>query len=250
MLETLETYYDAAPRPRATTEEVGPFTLFIRNSPSGFQYYARPRLGASSEITTADVEAVLARQRELDVPRAIEWVHETTPSLLEAARASATLTIEECPCLILDAHRAHQPPENFTVEVLAADDERLGAVNAAVHAAFSGTDEVGAPDAGNRPDMIRDGLLSQVGVFDSDGQAVGGGGHGPRGSITELAGIAVLPRARRHGLGSAVTSALVTDALGRGLETIFLSAASMDAARIYETVGFRRTATACIAEAS
>ncbi|WP_050670556.1 GNAT family N-acetyltransferase [Luteipulveratus halotolerans] len=249
MLETLEAYYDAAPRPLATTEEVGPFTLFLRAEEGGFPYYARPRLAGDATFAPADVEQVLDRQRELGVPRAIEWVHETTPSLLPAARTTNALTIEECPLLVLQDHEKASAPTGFTVERLSADGPRIGDVQAALHASFGHTDEVGPSDPGNRASMIDRGLLTLVGAFDADGRAVGGGSHGPRGRTTELTGIAVIPRARKHGVGQAITSTLVADALGAGIETVFLAAASMDAASVYERVGFRRTATACIAEA-
>jgi ribosomal protein S18 acetylase RimI-like enzyme len=79
---------------------------------------------------------------------------------------------------------------------------------------------------------------------------VGGGTHSPRGSTTELTGIAVLPRARRRGVGAAITLALVEDARRRGMHTIFLSAQDDTVARVYERVGFVRVGTACIAGAS
>src|SRR4051794_9154444 len=128
ILDTLERYYDTAPRAQATTEEVGPFTLFLKEG-DGWDYYARPRLGLTEDITPADVAAVRARQRELGVAENIEWVHETTPSLLAAVRAGspptgsppdafpptgsppdgtshaglAPLPVEECPLLALPA---------------------------------------------------------------------------------------------------------------------------------------------------
>jgi predicted GNAT family acetyltransferase len=66
--------------------------------------------------------------------------------------------------------------------------------------------------------------------------------------VTEIVGVATLPAARRRGLGAAITAALVADAQQRGVDVIFLSAGSEAVARIYERVGFRRIATACIAE--
>ena len=45
LLQRLETYYDTAPRALATTEDLGPFTLFVRTDPTGWDFYARPRLG-------------------------------------------------------------------------------------------------------------------------------------------------------------------------------------------------------------
>ena len=50
MLARLETYYDTAPRANATTEEVGPFTSFLRGSADGWGYYARPRLGLTADV--------------------------------------------------------------------------------------------------------------------------------------------------------------------------------------------------------
>jgi hypothetical protein len=41
----------------------------------------RPRLGLEHDVGADDVAAVRARQRELGVREAFEWIHETTPSL-------------------------------------------------------------------------------------------------------------------------------------------------------------------------
>lgn len=274
VLATLERFYDAAPRPLATTEQVGPFTLFVRSEPTGWPYYARPRLGLADPVGARDVRSVLDRQRELAVPQAVEWVHQTTPTLLEAARG-AGMAVEECPLLVLSeaapsaatsivardrgaetgapattsAQRSGTTIDagGLQVRVLDPDDPDLGAVAAAVDAGFGGSDEVGEPDAGNRPEQIRRGLLRVVGAF-LDGTVVGGGSHNPRGDTTELAGIAVLPRARRLGIGGAITAALVADARAHGIPHVFLSAQDDAVARVYERVGFRRVGTACVAE--
>jgi len=50
--------------------------------------------------------------------------------------------------------------------------------------------------------------------------------------------VATLPPPRRRGLGAAITGALVDDARAAGVETIFLSAAGDDVARVYERLGF------------
>ena len=42
--------------------------------------------------------------------------------------------------------------------------------------------------------------------------------------MSEVVGVATLPAARRRGLGTAVTSALIEDGLGVGLDAVFLSA--------------------------
>jgi predicted GNAT family acetyltransferase len=71
--------------------------------------------------------------------------------------------------------------------------------------------------------------------------------HQPVGRVTEVVGVATLPAFRRRGLASAVTQLIVDDAVRRGAQTIFLTADDDGVARVYERLGFRRTATACIA---
>jgi ribosomal protein S18 acetylase RimI-like enzyme len=248
-LTAIETFYDTVPRAAATTEEIGPFTLFRATEGTSWQFYARPRLGLTDEITPDDVRRVVARQDELGLPRAVEWVHETTPSLLAAARASG-LTVTECPLLVLPQEATVgvvENPVDVQVRVLGPDDD-LDPVVGAVHAGFDGTDEVTPRPSARRASMIRDGLLAMVGAYDGRGQVLGGGSHGPRGTTTELTGIAVLPRARRRGVGAAVTAALAEDARRRGVRTVFLSAQDNAVARVYERTGFVRVGTACVAE--
>jgi N-acetylglutamate synthase-like GNAT family acetyltransferase len=95
----LERFYDALPRPYARVEEIGGLALFVREG-EGWPYYARPRIGAETP-SAADITAVRRRQRELGVPEAFEWVHETTPDLLAVAR-SADLDVLLAPLLTLD----------------------------------------------------------------------------------------------------------------------------------------------------
>ena len=98
MLERIDRYCDAVPRAQARTEAVGPFTLFV--STAGSAFYARPRLGLAVPVASGDVIAVRARQRELGLPEAVEWLVETTPSLSAAAR-DAGLDVTEHPVLVL-----------------------------------------------------------------------------------------------------------------------------------------------------
>jgi ribosomal protein S18 acetylase RimI-like enzyme len=244
LLQTLERYYDTVPRAAADAEPVGPFTLFVARE--GWPYYARPRLGCDATYTASDVRAVLARQRELDVPRNLEWVHETTPSMLAAAR-EVGLAVDECALLVLDETLPPPAVDGVTVRMLDPADPGFAASWAAVDAGFSGRDEV-RPERVNSAMAARAeaGLLRMTGAFDGDAQAIGGGSHSPRDGVTELTGIAVLPSWRRRGVGSALTAELTRDAQACGATTVFLSAASEAVARLYEGVGFVRVGTACI----
>jgi ribosomal protein S18 acetylase RimI-like enzyme len=258
LLARLEAYYDEVPRANADTEEHGPFTIFV--SRGGWPFYARPRLGADA-ITPDDVTSVLDRLGELGLPRSIEWVDDTTPSLRPAAVAAGA-DVEDYPLLVLDgAPVARQSP--VAVRRVGPDDPDLASVQAAVQAGFDQDDTRTGPASTAERDAklpeLRAGLPHLAGIlgtgrsvlygaFDPELGAVGGGSHNPRGPVTEIVGVGVLPAQRRRGIAGHLTWALAEDAASSGVSTVFMSAGSDDVARIYEGVGFRRVGTACIVE--
>jgi ribosomal protein S18 acetylase RimI-like enzyme len=242
-LETIEAYYDTVPRAASTTEDVGPFTLFLADDDIGWQFYARPRLGNDHTFTADDVRRVLARQDELGVPRAIEWVDQVTPSLLPAV-VEAGEQAGRFPLLALPEGTSVEAPAQ--TRVLAPDDPDLALAIGAVHAAFDGTDEVTARPVGGRPRLIEEGHLIEVAAYDDDGRLLGAGTAAPRGPTAELMGIGVPPGLRRAGTGTAITRALVHACRAAGVTTAFLSAGNDAAASIYRRVGFEDVGTACI----
>jgi ribosomal protein S18 acetylase RimI-like enzyme len=232
--------------------------VFVGTGP--WKYYARPRLGLEHTYTVADVEAALARKRELGQPESIEWVHETTPSLLGAARA-AGLEVLEAPLMVLDrgAWRAPEPPPGVTLRVLDADDRESLAISRAVqNVGFGAAGTAAGPEGrAERDAAVEDeGLdwlvertragLTVTAVAEGEFGIVAAGAHQPVDAVTEVVGVATLPVVRRQGVGGALTGALVEDALERGVETVFLSAGSEAVARVYARLGFRRIGTACI----
>ena len=257
VLRTLESYYDAVPRSAARVEQVGPFSVFVGTGE--WSYYARPRLGLEHSFTVADLEAAAARKRELGQPENFEWVHETTPSLLAAARA-AGLEVLEAPLMVLDrgAWRAPEPPPGITLRVLDAGDASLAAARAVQNVGFGAPGTAPGPEAIRERDAATDdaGLdfvrermrrgLTVMAIAEGDYGPAAAGQHQPVDGVSEVVGVATLPAVRRQGLGGAVTGALVEDALGRGVSTVFLSAGSEDIARVYARLGFRRVGTACI----
>ncbi|MFJ6796734.1 GNAT family N-acetyltransferase [Streptomyces sp. NPDC091268] len=267
LLTTLERYYDTAPRVGgARAEDLGPLTLFVQEG-EGWPYYARPLLGApdgadAPAVSVADVERVLARQRELKVPEAFEWVAETTPSLRAAVEA-AGLHVHAHPLMVLDAS-VPRPGARPDVRVLGADDALLGAAVTVPMLAFSapgtargeaGPAELAAAARGPETEPRRARVAEMIAsgrtvlaAAEHDGTVLCSGQYNPVGDVAEVVGVGTLPAARRRGLALAVTSALVTEALARGARTVFLSAGDEDVARIYGRLGFRRVATALIAE--
>ena len=262
-IDRIEDYYDAVPRSASRTEEHGSLTLFVNPGP-GWPYYARPRRGWPGDVEAEHVRAVRARQRELGVPEAFEWVAEVTPSLAAAARA-AGLHVHEHPLLALDpaAWSAAPAPPGAEVRLVPAGEPDLAALRAVASLAFGepGT-AVGATGPAELPaagaavsgaavrdlrERLRGGLTVLAAAYGPDGP-LAVGSHQPVGTVTEIAGVGTLPAARRRGLAAAVTSALVRDALGRGIEVVFLSAQDEAVARVYRRLGFRPLATAMIAE--
>jgi ribosomal protein S18 acetylase RimI-like enzyme len=249
-LDAIERCYDAIPRGAGTTEEVGPFTLFIAAEGTGWQYYARPRLGLTDEITADDVRRLLERQWALGVPRAVEWVDEVTPSLLPSVRSALPdAEIEECPLLVLSTGSlTGSGSASDRLAVLTPEHPDLPLVVGAVNAGFAGSASFEAQEVGSRPALIESGALVMVAAYDADGAVVGGGSAAPRGTAAELMGIGVISPARGRGHGATITRALVEAVRQRGVETAFLSAASDDAASIYRKVGFEKVGTALILE--
>jgi GNAT superfamily N-acetyltransferase len=258
----IDAYCDLVPRAAADPQEIGGFTLFVGRP--GRTYYARPTIGSSAPPTRDDIAAVLQRQRELGVPQELEWVHETSPGLAETVRA-AGLSVRELPLMMLRAPIVARVPDGYRIRVLPADDPSLPAALAAIGVAFGtpGTDlgAVGITERdsaiaeGHDPgvqatiDQIREGLFVLF-AADADAGPVAGGSHSPRGSATEITGVATLPTHRRRGLGGAVTLALCAEAKAAGVDHCFLSAGSAAVARVYARVGFVRVGTSCLAEPS
>lgn len=267
VLQQLEGFYDAVPRAGARTEDHGPLTLFVREG-GGWPFYARPALGHPGPVGAADVARVRARQRELGVPEALEWVDETTPTLRAAAEA-AGLAVHAHPLMVLDpaAAGAQTTPtlsDGLSVRILPPADPALPTALTVPHLAFAapgtrigtaGTPALNAlvPLHADRAAVERaiariDAGLTVIAAAVDGTTALCAGQYNPVGEVCEIVGIGTLPAARRRGLAHAVTAALVTDALARGLRTVFLSAGDEDVARIYARLGFRRVGTALIAE--
>lgn len=260
MLSELERYYDTVPRVGgARAEDFGPLTLFVQEG-SGWPFYARPALGGP-DPTAADVGRVLARQRELGVPEAFEWVAETSPALRAAVEA-AGLHVHAHPLMVLEP--GEELPPHPEVRLLDAEDPLLSAAVAVPALAFAdpgtavgeaGPAELAAAAADPSTEPRRANVAAKLAAGTSgmaaavrDGVVLCSGMFNPVGDVAEVVGVGTLPSARRQGLALGVTAALVAQARERGARTVFLSAGDEDVARIYARAGFRRVATALIAE--
>ncbi|MFB8143275.1 GNAT family N-acetyltransferase [Streptomyces parvus] len=258
----IEQYYATVPLLFADAEAFGPLRLFVRNQP-GTPYYggpshAQPTAEGSAAVTAVDISRVRARQRELGVPEAFEWLAEAAPTL-RARIESAGLPVQERPLMALAPDRALPAPplpDGVTIRALTADDPALPAALALPRLAFAdaGTavgvagraelsavaGELGANGtvATTRP-AIRAGHKTLMAALAPDGTPLAAGHYHPANGATEIGGVGTLPTARRQGLAAAVTAALATHARDHGVHTVFLAYAEDVIARIYARLGFR-----------
>ncbi len=163
ILAEIETYYDAVPRPMATAEEVGPFTLFLARCGQRRGSSTPDRGWASEhEFTADDVRRLFERQDELGTPRNLEWVHETTPSLLAAVQRGhrrpdgrGARGVPACWCCRRTSTCRPRPRSASSTPTTRTWPPRTNVI----HAAFEGSDEIVEQPLGMRPELVRAGVL-------------------------------------------------------------------------------------------
>jgi len=256
-LQTVEQYYDTAPRSDARVEEIGSVTLFVGTGP--WSYYTRPRLGTPA-VDLQDVQKANARMRELDVPQAFEWVAETPNARsMRAAVTRAGLSCVDGPLLVVADPVEVMLPGGVRLYLVGADEPRLAdylrlAARASPDSeATEGPGRV-LPDASvaavnHLRIRIADGRTVLMAAMSGE-RLLAVGSHHPvvvgEDVVSEIVGVCTLADYRGRGLGAALTAALVSDAR-QECSLVFLSAGDDDSARVYERVGFAQVGTACLA---
>ena len=261
LLDSVERYFAAAPLPDARIEAAGALDVPIGDP--AWPYPARPRRGAGP-VTADDVRAALARQEAAGLPGALEWICETSPEAASAAR-TAGLIVHELPLLVAADPVELVLPSGVRLFLVGADDPDLPRYERVAAIAFAhpgGRAEVReapldtSPEARARTAVLRERIAASRTVMmvalEGD-EPVAVGTHAPvdvdGSEVSEVVGIATLPRYRGRGLGAGLASALVAHARETA-ETVFLTAGDDDVARVYERAGFARLGTIGVAEAS
>jgi predicted N-acetyltransferase YhbS len=259
LLDCIERYFAAAPLPGARIEPVG--ALDVPLGDPAWPYPARPRPGAGT-VTPNDVREALLLQESGGLPAGLEWICERSPELAGIARG-AGLTVDELPLLVADEPVELLLPHGVRLYLVGADDPDLPRYERVAQVAFAypgGRREVvpapldTSPAAAARTAALRERIAAgrtvmMVAVEDDEPVAVGS--HQPvdvdSAEVSEIVGVATLPRLRARGLGAALASALTAHARETA-DLVFLTAGDDDVARVYERVGFARLATTGVAE--
>ncbi len=258
MLDWIERYFAAAPLPDARITAVGGLDVPV-GSPS-WAYPARPRSGGP-RVTADDVLATVALQERSALPVSLEWVCERSPDMAPAARA-AGLIVEELPLLVAADPVELMLPQGVRLYVVGADDPELPRYERVTAIAFAHpggrayvreapldrSSEAAARTAALRERIAAGRTVMIVAV--ENGEPVAVGSHHPvdvdGDEVSEIAGVATLPRLRGRGLGAGLASALSAHARETA-DLVFLTAGDDDVARVYERVGFARLATSAVA---
>lgn len=259
LLDCVERYFAAAPLPDARIEAAGALDVPIGDP--AWPYPARPRAGAGA-VTADDVRAAVALQQEAGLPAALEWIPECSPQTAAAARA-AGLTVEEMPLLVAADPVELLLPTGVRLYLVGADDPELPRYQRLVEIAFAhpgGPADVDGPpeevpaEAAARTPVLRERIAAGrtvMMVAKEHGEPVAVGSHQPVDidgtEVSEVVGVATLPRLRARGLGAGLASSLVAHARETA-DVVFLAAGDDDVARIYERVGFARLATTAVAD--
>jgi GNAT superfamily N-acetyltransferase len=258
LLDCIEGYFAAAPLPDARIVPVGGLDVPI--GPPSWPYPARPRPGGDP-VTPDDVRAAIALQDRAGQPPGLEWVCESAPDVAPVVRA-AGLELEELPLLVAADPVDLVLPPGVRLYVVGAEDPDLPRYQAVAAAALAdpGTASYGrgpepdtTPEGRARTAVLRERIASGrtvLMVAVEQGEPVAVGSHHPvevdGQEVSEVTGIATLPRRRGRGLGAGIASALVAHARETAA-LVFLAAGDDDVARLYERVGFARLATTAVA---
>lgn len=259
LLDCIERYHAAAPLPDARIEPAGALDVPI-GDPS-WPHPARPRRGAESRVTVADVRASTALQEQAGLPTALEWIPQSSPEVAAAARA-AGLEVDVLPLLVADEPVELLFPAGVRLYVVGAEDPELPhyqEVSAVAFAHPGGAADVRTtrPDPAPQDAAGTAALRERIAtgrtvmmVAIERGMPVAVGLHQPvdigDSVVSEIVGLATAPRLRGRGLGAGIASALVSHAR-ESTDLVFLAAGDDDVARVYERIGFARLATVGVA---
>ena len=227
--ETARGFYDAVPVP--------PFTCFFNpRDPLRYFNYAIPGEPAGGDLAgpLGQLRAIFRERGRL--PR-FEYVEAFAPDLA-ASLEQAGFELELRAPLMTCPAAAVEERELADLEIVSASVD-LRAYLTVGRRAFGDGDEAEASDEEVEARRERrDVGTALLGLVDGEPVAVAAATP-PLDGLSEVAGIGVLERARRRGIGGAMTAAAARDAAARGAELVFLAPGSDDAQSVYERVGFR-----------
>lgn len=150
------------------------------------------------------------------------------------------LFAKRCMALLLDGTALPDDPPG--VRIRPARPEDL-ATYAAIDATVFGADDPAATESFLRPMVGADGFHLVLAEVDGEPAGVGYGvrSSGAGGESVGVHGVGVLPAARRRGVGTAITAAVLRWAVSTGADLAWLNPDTDEAASLYARLGFEET---------
>ena len=240
MLSELQQYLRQVAAHHRSVIHSGPFQIHV--DPDTDQPYANYAIpDDDAEPSRADVDALVRAFEAAGRQPAFEFLPECAPAVEPALLAAGFEVTYSIPLMTCSADRllAFPAPAGIALASVEPDvDEALAREILAVQSeAFGMTDiVVSGEDVQRLRRTAGEGVVAcavEAGVVVGVGMAlVIRDGH------SEVAGIAVAPRARGRGIASALTSAIASAAIDRGARTLFLTPGDDTAGRAYRRAGF------------
>jgi len=215
---TAHGFWEAVPIP--------PFTAFFNpRDPLRYLNYAIPDERAEGDLS-APLEELRETFRSRDRLPRFEYVEGFAPGLAGSLEAVGFEVELRAPLMTCPAGEIAAPPRVQGLTVVPAVDDPRATITVG-NRAFGAGDEPEASD-----DDVSEWLVRAVASATP-----------PLDGLSEVAGVGVLERARRRGVGAAMTAAAARAAAAEGAELLFLSPGSDGAQAVYTRVGFRPAET-------
>lgn len=240
-VERIQAFLRETARHSYDTYSVPPFTLFFHpGDPLTHFNYAVP-----DEPVTGNLSLPLSALRHEFARRGrrarFEFIEDFAPNLAPILEGEGFFREGRYHLMAATpaTFRPASPPSEVTVAVLdhsASDMDLLACVSVQARG-FGLEAAVTGEDTDRQRSLLAAGSRAFLACL--NGEPAGAGiCTAPFDGLTELAGIATLPEARREGVATALTSAALQYVFARGVEVAILTAADERAGRVYERVGF------------
>jgi ribosomal protein S18 acetylase RimI-like enzyme len=250
-MERIQTYLRRQARRGRVAQALAAFTVYTpatdimdATDDAADTPYAIPRRLTRSfhHADLGELHAIFERQNAR--PR-VEFLAGLYPDLPERLASAGYQETRRQSALLARPHDLQSPPPPAHAEVITISRaSSLEDVRENMDTNALGFDEpAGATE--RQAEAFRAGLVtSRAFTLRAHGRAVAAGMfEAILGGVTELMGIATLPEYRRRGFAAYLTAAMAQSAFTHGATLVFLCAASEQAGRVYQRVGFRPCAT-------
>lgn len=227
------------------TQALAAFTVYTpAKDDAADEAYAIPRRLARP-IRDADLDEFHAAFQRRDARPQVEFLADLFPDLSARLRSAGYQERQREPVLVARPHDLpHSPAPLDTETIILTRASSLEDVRENLDTNALGFEEPASATEGQAK-AFRAGLVrSRAFTLRVHGRAVAAGMfEAIRGGVTELMGITTLPEYRRRGFAAYLTVTMAESAFAHGATLVFLCAASEEAGRVYQRIGFRPCAS-------